>query len=161
MRAQQYIESDSHQEIASLLIPIVDKLLLMPNVTVAEIVPVAQILPVANSPEWLLGDFPWRERNIPLMSYELLNGHAKPTINSRSRIAVLNTSGKDEDLGFIAILTQGLPRLARVTPDEIAETKDAPHDTYDDMAVSWSGELAAIPSIVRMEQAYLKARHNF
>lgn len=161
MRAQQHIESDSHQEVASLLVPIVDKLLLMPNVTVAEIVPVAQVLPVANSPEWLLGEFPWRELKLPLISYEMLNGHAKPGINSRCRIAVLNTTDEANDVGFVAILTQGLPRLARVTPDEIVESKDAPTDNYDEMAISWSGELASIPAIARIEQAYLAARKDF
>lgn len=161
MRAQQHIESDSHQEVASLLVPIVDKLLLMPNVTVAEIVPVGQISPVENSPEWLLGEFFWRELTLPLISYELINGHAKPSINSRSRIAVINTTDEANELGFVALLTQGLPRLARVTPDEIAESKEAPADAYDEMMVSWAGELAAIPAINRIEQAYLAARKDF
>ncbi|MDO3387582.1 chemotaxis protein CheW [Gilvimarinus sp. SDUM040013] len=161
MRAQQYIESDRHQEVASLLVPIVDKLLLLPNVTVAEIVPVAQVSPVADGPDWLLGEFVWREIKLPLISYELLNGNSKPSLNARCRIAVLNTTGESDDLGFIAVLTQGLPRLARITPDEIVENSDAPSDTYDDMAISWSGELATIPSVARIEQAYLAARKDF
>lgn len=158
MRAQQYLESDSHQEVASLLVPMMDKLLLLPNVTVAEIVPVSQISPSTHGPEWLLGDIEWRELSLPLISYELINGKGKPSFSSRCRIAVLNTTGVNNELGFIAILTQGLPRLARVTPDEIAENKDAETDPYDALAVSWSGEAAIIPDLERIEEAYLASQ---
>ena len=110
MRAPQRIEKKV-QEVASLLIPIQGRLLLAPNVTVAEIVPVSQVIPVADAPAWYLGNCNWREQTIPLFSFEVMNGEDKPGVASRSRFAVLNTTGVNESLPFIAILTQGLPRL--------------------------------------------------
>ncbi|RYZ78778.1 MAG: chemotaxis protein CheW, partial [Moraxellaceae bacterium] len=120
MRAPKRIEQKI-QEVASLLIPLQGQTVLLPNVTVAEIVPVSPIQPVDNSPNWYLGNCQWRELTVPLLSFEALNGDDRPGLHSRARFAVLNTTGVNDSLPFIAILTQGLPRLARVSEDEISE----------------------------------------
>ncbi|WP_020210731.1 chemotaxis protein CheW [Gilvimarinus chinensis] len=155
MKAQQHIETDQVQEVASLLVPLSDKLLLMPNVTVAEIVPLGELEQDDAAPDWLLGRMTWRELSVPLMSLEVLNGHEAPEVSRSARVAVLNTTGLSDELGFIAILTQGLPRLARVIPSEISEREDLTPDTYDEMVVSWSGETAVIPAVAQLEQTYL------
>ncbi|MDO8343402.1 MAG: chemotaxis protein CheW [Cellvibrio sp.] len=158
MRAPQRIEKKV-QEVASLLIPIQGRLLLAPNVTVAEIVPVSQVIPVEGAPAWYLGNCSWREQTIPLLSFEVMNGEDKPGVASRSRFAVLNTTGVNESLPFIAILTQGLPRLARVTEEEISEREDADNKTFELMHVSWAGEEAVIPHVEAMERAFLDYLH--
>jgi len=158
MRAPQRIEKKV-QEVASLLIPIQGRLLLAPNVTVAEIVPVSQVIPVEDAPAWYLGNCSWREQTIPLLSFEVMNGEDKPGVASRSRFAVLNTTGVNESLPFIAILTQGLPRLARVTEEEITEREDADNKPFELMHVSWAGEEAVIPHVEAMERAFLDYLH--
>ena len=158
MRAPQRIEKKI-QEVASLLIPIQGRLLLAPNVTVAEIVPVSQVVPVADAPAWYLGNCNWREQTIPLFSFEVMNGEEKPGVTSRSRFAVLNTTGLNDSLPFIAILTQGLPRLARVTEEEISEREDSDNKPYELMHVSWAGEEAVIPHVEAMERAFLDYLH--
>lgn len=158
MRAPQRIEKKI-QEVASLLIPIQGRLLLAPNVTVAEIVPVSQVVPVADAPAWYLGNCNWREQTIPLFSFEVMNGEEKPGVASRSRFAVLNTTGLNDSLPFIAILTQGLPRLARVTEEEISEREDSDNKPYELMHVSWAGEEAVIPHVEAMERAFLDYLH--
>jgi len=158
MRAPQRIEKKV-QEVASLLIPIHGGLLLAPNVTVAEIVPVSQVIPVADAPAWYLGNCSWREQTIPLLSFEVMNGENKPGVASRSRFAVLNTTGVNDSLPFIAILTQGLPRLARVTEEEITEREDADNKPFELMHVSWAGEEAVIPHVEAIERAFLDYLH--
>lgn len=158
MRAPQRIEKKV-QEVASLLIPIQGRLLLAPNVTVAEIVPVSQVIPVQDAPAWYLGNCAWREQTIPLLSFEVMNGEDKPGVASRSRFAVLNTTGVNESLPFIAILTQGLPRLARVTEEEITQREDADNKPYELMHVSWAGEEAVIPDVEAIERAFLDYLH--
>jgi chemosensory pili system protein ChpC len=88
-----------------------------------------------------------------------MNGENKPGVSSRSRFAVLNTTGVNESLPFIAILTQGLPRLARVTEEEITEREDADNKPFELMQVSWAGEEAVIPHIEAMERAFLDYLH--
>lgn len=158
MRAPQRIEKKI-QEVASLLVPLQGRMLLVPNVTVAEIVPVSQVTPIQDAPEWYLGNCLWREQLIPLLSFEVLNGEMKPNVGSRSRFAVLNTTGLNESLGFIAIVTQGIPRLARVNEEEITEREDADNKPYELMHVSWAGEEAVIPNVAAIEKTFLDYLH--
>ncbi len=158
MRAPQRIEKKI-EEVASLLIPLQGRMLLAPNVTVAEIVPVSQVIPVQDAPAWYLGNCSWREQTIPLLSFEVMNGEENPGVVSRSRFAVINTTGLHDALPFIAILTQGLPRLARVTEEEITEREDADKKPFELMHVSWAGEEAVIPNVEAMERAFLEYLH--
>lgn len=158
MRAPQRIEKKI-EEVASLLIPLQGRQLLAPNVTIAEIVPVSQVVPVQGAPAWYLGNCSWREQTIPLLAFEVLNGEDKPGVSSRSRFAVINTTGVNESLPFIAIITQGLPRLARVTEEEITEREDADKKPFELMHVSWAGEEAVIPDVEAMERAFLDYLH--
>jgi chemosensory pili system protein ChpC len=156
MRAPQRIELQKVKEVASLLIPLRGVQLLVPNVTVAEIVPVTQVNPAESAPEWYLGTCQWREQRVPLVSFEVLNGDVKPGLHNRARFAVLNSTGLNNDLPFLAIITQGLPRLARVSEEEISTREDnEDQKPFDLMQVSWAGEEAVIPDVARMEQAIL------
>jgi chemosensory pili system protein ChpC len=155
MRAPKRLEIKHIQEVASLLIPLHGHTILLPNVTVAEIVPVSQVQLVNDAPLWYIGNCEWRELTVPVLSLEALNGENKPGPNPRARFAVLNTTGMHNDLPFIAILTQGLPRLARVSEDEISELADAENRRYDLMHVSWAGEHTIIPNIDAIEQTFL------
>ncbi|GGY82589.1 chemotaxis protein [Cellvibrio zantedeschiae] len=160
MRAPKRIEQKKIQEVASLLIPLQGHTILLPNVTVAEIIPSSPVQAIENSPLWYLGNFQWRELTVPLLSLEALNGEAVPSIHSRARFAVLNTTGLHDDLPFIAILTQGLPRLARVSEDEISAREDSENRRYDLMHVSWAGEYTLIPNVTAIEQTFLDYLHT-
>ena len=160
MRAPKRIEQKKILEVASLLIPLDGQSILLPNVTVAEIVPVSRVQLVQDAPEWYIGNCQWRELTVPVLSLETLNGEGRPSLNPKARFAVLNTTGLHDDLPFIAILTQGLPRLARVSEDEISELENAENRTYDLMHVSWAGEQTIIPNIEAIEQTFLEYLHN-
>ncbi len=154
MRAPQRLEK-TLQEVASLMIPMQEQILLVPNVTVAEIVPISQISQVEGAPDWYLGNAIWREQTIPVLSYELMNGDSKAGHNQRSRLAVFNTTGEHESLPFIAIITQGLPRLARVNEEEIRQREDMDNKPFELMHVTWAGEEAVIPDVGAIERQFL------
>jgi chemosensory pili system protein ChpC len=153
MKPLQHIEHDI-QEVASLLIPLHHKSLLVPNVTVAEIIPITAVVPVNDAPDWYLGNCEWREQIIPLLSFELLNGDELGDFNSSARFAVFNTTGLNELLPFIAIVTQGIPRLARVNQEEIT-TLDIDKKPFELLPVTWAGEEAVIPNIRAIETKFL------
>jgi len=156
MPAPQRLEQQKKiQEVASLLIPLQGHTILLPNVTVAEIVPTSSIQPIQDAPSWYLGNCTWRELTVPVLSIEALNGDATPPLHARARFAVLNTTGINENLPFIAILTQGLPRLARVNEEEIREREDGENRAVDLMQVSWAGEYTVIPNVPAIEQTFL------
>lgn len=161
MKAPQLTDAPEVREVASLLIPLNGQTLLVPNVSVAEIVPVGQIDPVPDAPDWYLGDYHWRDLTIPLASFECINGLDRPDPGNSIRVAVFNTTGVSEHIHFVALVAQGLPRLARVTPEELQVRDAAPANPYELMQVNWAGEDAVIPDVPALEQRvldYLKTR---
>lgn len=152
--------NERQEEVASLMIPLAGRVLLVPTVTVAEMAPYISPEPEADSPDWLLGYYRWREQRVPLLSYEVLNGEALAPPLPQSRVAVFNNTGVSDELPFIAVATQGIPKLARVNPDEISELEDAVKKPFDTMHVSLTGEAAVIPNITALEQVYLDWRKS-
>ena len=100
--------------VRTLIIPLQQRNLLVPNVVVAEIVPYVRPRAVEEAPEWLLGTISWRGLTIPILSFDRLYGDAEVSL-AQARIAVLNTATKTSGLPFYAIVTAGIPQLKRVS----------------------------------------------
>ena len=143
-------------EIPCLLVPLMGCSLIIPTVTIAEMAPMQPAESVQDSPDWLIGFYHWRDQAIPLLSYEVLNGAAYSPLNPQGRVAVLNNTGIDEKLSFIAIPTQGIPRMAKVSKEDISENKETQKRAFDLMAVRVGMEELFIPDVAALENAYLK-----
>ena len=101
-----------------------DKLLL-PNAAVAEIVPIKNIINVANKPGWMLGYLDWRGNSVPLISFEAMGGIRMPSLATGTiKAAVLFTIGEDKSLPFISVLVQGSPGILNVKEEEMLSNKE-------------------------------------
>ena len=160
MNSPQALENQNVTEIPSLLIPLVGRVLLLPTVTVAEMVPFRTPQAEPDSPDWYMGAFIWRDQAVPLLSFEVINGEALPSFNSDCRVAVLNNTGVSDNLPYFAIGTQGIPRLARVSASEINQLESSDKKQFELMHVSIAGEKAVIPDLDALENAYLDFRRN-
>jgi chemosensory pili system protein ChpC len=134
-------------ELATLLLPVFAKQLVLPNVTVAEIIPYVEAQAEDDVPAWYLGRFNWRNISVPLVSFEAINAEAFTSQGKLRRIAVLNGVVDSEKLPFCAIVTQGAPRLMRVMPDEVANDEQGQTGPAELATVLISGEPAVIPDI--------------
>lgn len=143
-------------QIATLLIPVSGKLLVLPNVSVAEVIPSAPPTPVEDVPTWYLGRFSWRNTEVPLVSFEAINDEPFANRSGSPRIAILNNVIGDPTLPFCGIVTEGLPRLMRLLPEEIAEDPDALIGPAEIARVLVNGERASIPNVAYIQQQVLK-----
>ena len=89
--------------LTGLLLPLADRTLILPNVAVAELIDYQPGTFDLDSPPWYLGQVNWRDRQIPLLSFESACG-SKTVIGERARIVILNTLGGRANLRFIALL---------------------------------------------------------
>lgn len=138
--------------IHSLLIPLQRQTLLLPNAAVAEIIPYVEVRSLADAPHWYLGLMSWRNQELPLVSLEVVLQEEAPIPGPLTRIVVLNAVGGRHDMSFYGILSQGIPHLVQVTPDNVAAlappVESGPITT---MPVTVSGEEAAIPDMAALE----------
>ena len=140
-------------DIPCMLVQLLNCTLLLPTVSVAEMAPMNPIGSITNAPNWLLGTYEWRNTRVPVISYEGINGGPVTPLNPQGRMAVLNNTGIDQRLPFVAIPTQGIPRMVRVGESDIVENTDKQQRTYDDMQVKVGMEEFVVPNIAALEQA--------
>ena len=112
------------REIRCVLVPVGNLRLLLPNATIAEVVTQSKPEPVNDAPDWLLGRIAWRGWRVPLVSFTKLAGTEEGDAELSVRVAVLKALGGNPKLPFIAVLTQGFPRLTTLNAELIIPTHD-------------------------------------
>jgi chemosensory pili system protein ChpC len=144
------VVSQDAESLTGLLMPLADRMLLMPNVAVAELIPYRAPQAVQGMPAWFLGQVQWRDLNLPLLSFEAAsNGQAQPVSNT-ARVAVLNAVGGRNHVKFIALLVQGIPHSIKV--DASLARADVALAPLELDAVNLGDVQARIPDLVGLEQ---------
>ena len=105
---------DTRRTVRCLLIPLGGEPSLLPSTAVAEVVPYKPVERPRGSPEWFLGWLDWRGIQVPMVSLEQAWRQPEPADGANTHVAVLNTLNGTPELPFIAIRTQGIPRLLQV-----------------------------------------------
>jgi chemosensory pili system protein ChpC len=146
------------REIRGVMIPITGGRLLLPNATVAEVITLSTPEPVADAPEWLLGRVGWRGWRLPLLSFSTLANLAPEENALNSRVAVLKALGGNERMPFLAVVTQGFPRLTTLNQDVIVPTDEGrPASPAVRAQVMVRDDWAVIPDMEAIEQMVAEA----
>lgn len=124
-------------KVRSLLVPLRDRTLLVPNIAIAELIPWQTLAPVDAAPDWLMGILNWRGYELPVISFEAVRGDARPGVDGQMHIAVMNSVKGEQGVPFYALVTAGIPHLARVGEGDLQQT-----GAFDSAAAN--GELARV-----------------
>ena len=140
------------REIRCVLIPSGGTRLLLPNATVAEVITLSTPEPVENAPEWLLGRIAWRGWKLPLISCATLAGSDDSAGGMNSRVAVLKALGSNPRMPYLAVVTQGFPRLTTLNAELILPTHDGTELPFGVRAqVLVRDDMAMIPDLEAIE----------
>jgi chemosensory pili system protein ChpC len=140
------------RDIRGVMIPVTGARLLLPNATVAEVVAYAAPEKIPAAPAWLLGRLTWRGWSLPLFSFTALCGDAAPESVADAKVAVLKALGGNPKLPFVAMLTQGFPRLTTILPDTlVAADGDAARPAGVRAHVLMRSDHAIIPDLNAIE----------
>ena len=106
-------------DVRSVLIPLADRQLLLPNAVVAEIMGFQLPEVVEGQPAWFLGNMLWRGVLIPVISFEAMLGDTVVTPGHRGRIAIINGMNAYPRLYHYGMVVQAIPSLVRVSTDNV------------------------------------------
>lgn len=152
---EQLQQLEGPVEVPSLAVPVAGFNLLLPTVSVAEMVPYrkSRFLAVTSEEqiEGYIGRYEWRDQQVPLLSFEELNGLPRGEVSGYNQVAIINATGVDNRLAYVAVIAQGIPHLVRVTPDAIQPYSEAPELPYVKMTVIVDGQEAVIPDVAALE----------
>lgn len=140
-------------EIYSLLVPLAEGRLLIPRACVAEVIGYQVPSAMTAAPPWYLGLVAWNGRQVPLVSFEGLNGQHIPPASGRARIVVLHALGTRLDAGCFALVSQGFPQLVRIGPEVVKpETQGYPDRGPVLCRVRMINDSPIVPDLERLEQ---------
>lgn len=122
-RQKQEAEQIPH-ELRAVLITVAGGRLLLPNVSMAEIITLSDPEPVADAPPWLLGRMRWHGWRVPVLAFGQLAGIAREGGQPGSKLVVLKALGGNPKLSYFAVVTQGFPRLVKVERERLQPVLD-------------------------------------
>ena len=140
-----------------LTIPLHDEVALLPNSAIAEVIAYKAPIPVDDAPDWFLGHIEWREKRVPIISYEAVSGKEVSAAVKNSRIAVLNTLNGNVQLPYVGIISHGIPSLA-IVQEQGLEDKGSSSEERPAVGayVELGGIEALIPNIDEIEQRLIR-----
>ena len=142
--------SELLEQVRCVLLNVNEAVLMLPNSALVEIVPVRNIINVANKPRWMLGYLDWRRNSVPLVAFETIGGVRMPSLaNQEVRAAVIYAISGDKKIPFMSFLVQGAPQVVNLAAtDIVADKTSSAHPAVAHTAMVKGTQV----SIVQMEK---------
>ena len=137
----------ANEEIRTILAPLTDGYVMLPNSVVGEILEFTSPEPFKQGPAWLLGEVAWHGWQVPVINYEGMLKGSSTKITSKSRILIVKTLGESTQVNYLGLVIQDLPRLKKVRAETLIENQvENPPDTvFSEVAID--GFKAVIPEL--------------
>ena len=134
----------AEKEIRTIMAPLTNGHVLLPNSAVAEVLGFTPPEPFKQSPVWLLGELAWHGWQVPIISFEqLVSRKERSSVTPKSRILIIKTLGESTQVNYIGLVIQGLPKLKKVTASSLVEqpSDDLPDTLFSRVSID---ELEAV-----------------
>lgn len=149
-------DQQTNEALPCLLIPMKGGRIVLPNVTMAELIPYQAPQATSAEASWLVGAIEWRGTMIPVISYEDFCGQRSAPQGQDLRVAVVNApNGESGSLRFFGIVTQGIPSLIKLEAAAIKENQNSNLLKGQKMAVTLETGHAVIPDLDMIEREIL------
>lgn len=107
--------------VKSIILTLKNKLVIVPNAAIAEIISVHEVREAENSPKWMLGKARWHGVELPVVSYEAADGDDAQAVNLNTQVAVMYSASEEEDkkYPFIGLAMHGVPHVSTFSREQI------------------------------------------
>ena len=151
----------NERELACVLVALHDRQVLLPNVTVAEVVRMQRIQPVNNAPDWLVGMISWRGKLLPVLSLEAVladrGDPPPPAASPGCSLLVMNRSRPMDGLEFYAVLVRSMPRMLWVAVEDLAVV-DGPLAAAEAARIRVGEDEVTVPRLPYLEELVVQNR---
>ncbi|WP_438970599.1 chemotaxis protein CheW [Methylophaga sp.] len=144
---------NSAQFVHCMLIPLQQHYLLLPNSTIAEVVPRTGIDIDTPSPENWLGYLNWREQSLPIIHLEDLLKAGTDAESSGKKLCIINSINTTTEIEFYAIPCTGSPQLITLNQAALQLTHDDNNSPYLHCQIKIGNKVALIPNLDQIEIA--------
>lgn len=145
--------ADYTNAIHCMLVPLREYFMLLPNSSIAEVIPMPNITPDTTGPEHWLGQYRWQDNSISIIDIEALATHTATDISQASKLCILNGINSESEIGFYAVPCSGSPQLISIDESAIKFSDDLSDSDYIHSQIKIGNKVAFIPHLDNIEIA--------
>lgn len=117
--------ASSAQSVKCVILTLRSENVMVPNAAVAEIISARDTSRVDNAPNWYVGRMPWRDVDVPLVSFEAAAGYEAKNVNLNTQVAVLYATNKDAKYPYLGLVISGVPHVSSFSKEQIITDPEA------------------------------------
>lgn len=134
-----------------MLIPLQDHFLLLPNPTIAEVIPMPKIVPAELMPNYWLGRYHWRDKILPVIDIESMVEDKSSTVDDANKLCILHGINPKAEIEFYALPCFGTPQLIMLNETVVNQTHDIDDSSFLHCQIKIGNKVAFIPHLDNIE----------
>ena len=129
---------------------------------VAEVIQTTDVSVEENAPVWFSGWLEWRQKRVPLISFEALGNETHQDFSRNTSALIMNTLSPEKGLSYYAIQAQDFSHLIRIAEDDplnqVEGQGDVPHVL---MQVELDEQIMQIPDLESLESYLVSSLQGY
>jgi len=139
--------------IPCMLIPLQQHYLLLPNSTIAEVIPMPHMREANDKPNYWIGQCDWHSWQLPIIDLESLVENEVYDISDANKLCVLHGINSSADINIYALPCYGVPQLIHLNESALKLAQDASDSDFLHYQIKIGNKVAYIPNLDKIELA--------
>ena len=145
--------------IPCMLIPLQNRYLLLPNESIAEVLPMPPFEHNNSKPNYWLGQCNWHSYELPIIDMESLIDNKEPSMSNTHKLCVIHGINTIAEMSIYAFPCLGAPQLIYLNESVLAQAQDTDESEFLHFQIEVGTKTAYIPNLDSIE-ATLGQKNN-
>mgnify|MGYP002280889343 FL=1 len=137
--------------IPCMLIPLRDRYLLVPNATIAEVMPLPSLITDNNKPPYWLGTCSWHENRLPVIDVESLIDSQSLNISDANKLCVFHGLNVNTEFRAYSLPCCGVPQLIYINETALQYASNTDDSDYLHFKIEIGNKSAYMPNLNAIE----------
>ncbi|PCJ32413.1 MAG: hypothetical protein COA90_03180 [Gammaproteobacteria bacterium] len=137
--------------IPCMLVPLKDHYLLLPNSTIAEVIPMPRVSEVSDKAEFWVGLCKWHDLQVPVIDLESLVSNSKSDSEQAHKLCVLYGINDSVAMNVYALPCYGVPQLIHINESALTLAADEEESEFLHYQIKIGNKVAYIPNLDKIE----------
>jgi chemosensory pili system protein ChpC len=134
-----------------MLVPLQDHFLLLPNPTIAEVIPMPKLTIVDSTPVHFIGQYDWKNKAVPVVDLEHILDNTSVYSRTAPKLCILHGINAQAQIEFYALPCFGAPQLITLNEHALQQTHDLDDSSFLYCQIKIGNKVAFIPHLDNIE----------
>ncbi|MBE9533016.1 MAG: chemotaxis protein CheW [Proteobacteria bacterium] len=133
------------------LIPLQNHYLLLPNTTIAEVIPMPKLDSAVNKPSYWLGQYDWESTDLPVIDLESLIENTPLDTSTAAKLCIVHGINASSDVKTYALPCYGMPQLILLNESALNIVENTDSSEYIHCKIQIGNKITYIPNLDMVE----------